>query len=55
MKPNELLSPDSVQKNILNDMITLVNNQKIPTNEDSASNSDIIIDSKLHSQVPIEL
>lgn len=47
-------------------MITLAstNNQKVPacssiTNEDTASNSDIITgsltDSKLHSQVPVEL
>lgn len=59
-KQSELLSPESLEKSILNEMITLAstNNQNVPvgssnTNEDSAPNPDTtgpMTDSKLHSQ-----
>ncbi|KAE9529783.1 hypothetical protein AGLY_011879 [Aphis glycines] len=60
-KQNELLSPESLQKNILNEMITLAstNNQNVPVcpltgNEDTSNpdtNTGLTTDSKLHSQV----
>ncbi|XP_027836738.1 serine/threonine-protein kinase WNK1 isoform X2 [Aphis gossypii] len=60
-KQNELLSPESLQKNILNEMITLAstNNQNVPVcpltgNEDISNpdtNTGLTTDSKLHSQV----
>ncbi|XP_060834717.1 serine/threonine-protein kinase WNK1 isoform X1 [Rhopalosiphum padi] len=60
-KQNELLSPESLQKNILNEMITLAstNNQNVTvcsstTNEDTSNpdmNTGLTTDSKLHSQV----
>ncbi|XP_022176461.1 serine/threonine-protein kinase WNK1 isoform X2 [Myzus persicae] len=62
-KQNELLSPESLQKSILTEMITLAstNNQNVPaclstTNEDNISNPEtntgLMTDSKLHSQLP---
>lgn len=60
-KQSELLSPESFEKSLLNEMITLAStsNQNVPvvssnTNEDSAPNLDItgpMTDSKLHSQI----
>jgi len=60
-KQNELLSPESLQKSILTEMITLAstNNQNVPvcpstTNEDISNpdmNAGLMTDSKLHSQV----
>ncbi|XP_026823268.1 serine/threonine-protein kinase WNK1 isoform X3 [Rhopalosiphum maidis] len=64
-KQNELLSPESLQKNILNEMITLAstNNQNVPvcsstTNEDTSNpdmNTGLTTDSKLHSQVSSDI
>lgn len=64
-KQSELLSPESLEKSILNEMITLAstNNQNVPicssnTNEDTAPNLDTITgpmtDSKLHSQFSMD-
>ncbi|VVC31781.1 Hypothetical protein CINCED_3A008482 [Cinara cedri] len=65
VKQNELLSPESLHKSILNEMITLAstNNQNIPicqtTNEESYSNPETITgsisDSKPHSQVQTDI